>query len=146
MENNIADYNPAGPVDAMFSLPYSVCATIMGEKLVPALYSDEKLNDPEMKRLLSITECEHDTQADQVLFDEQRMCQTVSLILKDGRELNRSIEFPRDKPGYGRKEIEKKFHDLAAGVMDGDKRTKLKNRIGKIDQLDDICELTSCLF
>lgn len=146
MANTIADYRPAGPVDAMFSLPYSVCSTLMGEKLDPTLYSDEKLNNPEMLRLLSITECEHDTHADKILFDEQRMCQTIQLTLDNGKKLIRSIEFPRDKPDYGRAEIEKKFHDLSAGVMNEDKRTKLKNIIDRIDSLDDITEFTSYLY
>jgi len=146
MANTIADANPAGPVDAMFSLPYTVCSTLMGEALVPELYSDQKLNDPELRRLLSVTECEHDQQADHYLFDEQRMCQTVRLTLKDGQELSRNIEFPKDKPAYGRMEIEKKFHDLSAGVMDESKRTKLQNTIDRIDELDDITELTSCLY
>jgi hypothetical protein len=67
---------------------------------------------------LAVTECEHDQQADHYLFDEQRMCQTVKLTLDDGKEISRNIEFPKDKPDYGRKKIEKKFHDLSAGVMD----------------------------
>jgi 2-methylcitrate dehydratase PrpD len=146
MANTIADSNPAGPVDAMFSLPYTVCSTLMGEALVPELYSDQKLNDPELRRLLAVTECEHDQQADHYLFDEQRMCQTVKLTLDDGKEISRNIEFPKDKPDYGRKEIEKKFHDLSAGVMDEGKRTRLQNTIDRIDELDDINELTTCLY
>ena len=146
MANTISDTNPAGPVDAMFSLPYTVCSTIMGEPLVPELYAEEKLNEPELKRLLAVTECEHDQQADHYLFDDQRMCQTIKLTLSDGLTLERSIEFPRDKPDYGRTEIEKKFHDLSNGVMDEAKRKKLKNMIDKIDELDDINELTRCLF
>jgi 2-methylcitrate dehydratase PrpD len=146
MANTIADYNPAGPVDAMFSLPYSVCSTIMGEELIPTLYSDEKLNDPEMRRLLSVTECEHDTHADQILFNEQRMCQTIQLTLENGQKLIKSIEFPKDKPDYGRAEIEKKFHDLSAGVMDEIKRTKLQKIIERIDELEDITELTNCMY
>jgi 2-methylcitrate dehydratase PrpD len=145
MANRISDTNPAGPVDAMFSIPYTVCSTIMGEPLVPELYGEDKLNDPELKRLLAVTECEHDQQADHYLFDDQRMCQSVKLTLSDGMVLERSIEFPRDKPDYGRTEIEKKFHDLSNGVMDEAKRTKLKNMIDKIDELDDINELTCCL-
>jgi len=146
MANTIADSNPAGPVDAMFSLPYTVCSTLLGEALVPELYSDQKLNDPELRRLLAVTECEHDQQADHYLFDEQRMCQTVKLTLDDGKEISRNIEFPKDKPDYGRKEIEKKFHDLSAGVMDEGKRTRLQNTIDRIDELDDINELTTCLY
>jgi 2-methylcitrate dehydratase PrpD len=146
MADSIADTSPAGPVDAMFSIPYAVCSTIMDEALVPELYSEEKLNDPEMLRLLSVTTCEHDKKADEYLFDEQRMCQTVSLTLNDGKVLTREIEFPRDKPEYGAKEIEKKFNDLSAGVLSEEKQKKLKQMIGKIEELDDISELSACLY
>jgi 2-methylcitrate dehydratase PrpD len=146
LASNIDDIKVVGPVDAMFSLPYTVCSTIMAEPLTPELYEDKKLNDPELRRLLAVTECEHDHQADQHFFNEQRMCQTVKLTLDNGKELVRSVEFPRDKPDYGRVEIEKKFHDLSSGVMDEAKRTKLKDMIDKIDQLDDINELTRCMY
>ena len=36
----IADYAPAGEVDAMFSLPYTVALTILGDPLMPEMYSD----------------------------------------------------------------------------------------------------------
>lgn len=141
MANTISDTNPAGPVDAMFSLPYTVCSTLMGEPLVPELYSDEKLQDPELRRLLAVTECLHDHKADHYLFDEQRMCQTVKLTLEDGSELVKSLEFPKDKPEYGQPEIEKKFKDLTAGVMDENKQEQLRSSIARIDELDDISEL-----
>lgn len=146
MANTLADTSPSGPVDAMFSLPYSVCSTIMEEALVPELYSEEKLNDKEMRRLLSVTECEHDKQADEILFDEQRMRQTVSLTLNDGSTVVREMEFPRDKPEYGEVQIEKKFEDLSAGVMDEVKRNKLKQCISGIETLSDINELSACLY
>lgn len=118
----------------------------MEEALVPELYSEEKLNDKEMRRLLSVTECEHDKQADEILFDEQRMRQTVSLTLNDGSTVVREMEFPRDKPEYGEVQIEKKFEDLSAGVMDEVKRNKLKQCISGIETLSDINELSACLY
>ena len=49
---------------------------------------DYALDDrAELKRLLGVTTCIHDQQADSYLFNEQRMCQGVKLTLEDGREL-----------------------------------------------------------
>ncbi|NNM01365.1 MAG: MmgE/PrpD family protein, partial [Gammaproteobacteria bacterium] len=135
MAGSLADTAPSGPVDAMFSLPYTVCSTLMREPLVPELYSDEKLQDPELRRLLSVTECEHDTAADHYLFDEQRMCQTVTLKLANGTTVSKALEFPRDKPDYGRAQIENKFHDLSSGVLSEEKRAGLIEVIDRLETL-----------
>ena len=42
----LGDSAPGSAVDAQFSLPYTVAATILREPLGPGLYADEKLDDP----------------------------------------------------------------------------------------------------
>ena len=74
------------------------------------------------------------------------MCQTVTLLLDDGRELKRQIEFPKDKPEYGAVQIEAKFNQLAEGVLNKDKRDGLKDMISIIDELDDINSLSKHLY
>ena len=145
MSNQIDDTNPAGPVDAMFSLPYTVCSTIMGEPLTPELYSDEKLADPGLKRLLSLTHVDHDPEADVLLFDKQFMRQSVAITLSDGRRFERQIEFPRDKPEYGKAQIEKKMDDLAGGVLDVAKITALKQACATLEEASNLDELVSLL-
>jgi len=145
MANQIDDRAPAGAVDAMFSLPYTVCTTILREPLGPSLYEEEKLRDPRLRRLLSLTTCEHDREADTLLFDEQRLRQRVAIELAGGRRLERAIEFPRDKPAYGKAEIEAKLDALAAGVLPAAQIEAIKRACETLDQAPNLDALLALL-
>jgi 2-methylcitrate dehydratase PrpD len=141
----IGDSAPASAVDAQFSLPYTVAATILREPLVPGLYADAKIEDPALRELLARIRLVSDPAADRAFFDEQRIIQTVEIGLKDGRTVRRRIEFPRDKPSYGKPEIEAKFEDLAGGVLDDGKRARLREALDELDALGDVSTLSALL-
>jgi hypothetical protein len=65
----------------------------------------------------------------------------VELSLRDGGTVRREIEFPRDKPAYGRPELEAKFEVLARGVLDEAKRSRLREAIDGLAELDDVSSL-----
>jgi 2-methylcitrate dehydratase PrpD len=141
----IGDSNPKSAVDAQFSLPYTVAATIMREPLVPGLYADDKLEDPMLRTLLARIKLVHDPAADRAFFDEQRLLQTVEITLRDGRTVRRAIDFPKDKPAYGKPELEAKFEDLAGGVLDDGRRGRLREALDGLDQLDNVTSLAALL-
>ena len=85
---------------------------MLGEPLGPDLYPKQKRDDPAFLRLLAKVEVVADEEADRLFFEEQRLRQTVEIALADGRLLQREIEFPGDKPPYGKPEVEQKFEDL----------------------------------
>lgn len=143
--DKVGDLSPSSAVDAQFSLPYTVVSTILREPLVPGLYSEAKIRDPMMRRLLERTEVVHDRDADRAFFEEQRVPQSVELVLAGGRTVRRDIEFPRDKPAYGRPEIERKFEELSAGVLDEGRRARVRSTIDALDTLDDVGELAAAL-
>lgn len=143
--DRIGDTAPSGEVDAQFSLPYTLAATIMRERLVPALYSEEKRRDPTLRRLLERIEVVHDREADRAFFDEQRFVQSVEIALADGRTLRRDVDFPRDKPAYGKGEIERKFEELAEGVLDAEQRASVRRAIDRLETIDDVRELVALL-
>lgn len=145
MMQNIGDVTPSHAVDAMFSLPYTVVSTIMREPLLPTMYSDEKLNDPMLRDLLARTECEHVKEADSAFFNEQRMIFAVEITMKDGQTFKRDVEFPRDKPPYGRTEVEKKVRDLAGCALPMDKVEKIIETVNNLENLDNVGELVSYL-
>lgn len=145
MANQIDDLKPSGPVDAMFSLPYTVASTIMKEPLVPELYADDKLQDPVLQGLLEKTRVHHDRDADQLLFDEQRMRQRVQIETTDGASVEREIEFPRDKPDYGKQQIEKKMDDLARGVLSAETIAELKQTCATLDTAPNLDALIALL-
>lgn len=143
--NLLDDRAPAGPVDAQFSLPFTVASTVLRRPLSPALYTDAARDDCALQALLGRTRVIHDAEADRAFCDEQRIIQTLVIALRDGRSLERSIEFPRDRPPYGRAELEAKFHALAEGVIDETGRADIIDAIGSLETLSDLGELAAQL-
>ena len=60
----IADYAPSGEVDAMFSLPYTLALTVLGDPLLPQMYSDERRLSAPVQALLKRIRIEEDPEAD----------------------------------------------------------------------------------
>jgi 2-methylcitrate dehydratase PrpD len=143
--NLIGDLAPAGAVDAQFSLPYTVAATIAGVARGPELYADSQLADPAVRRLLGRTRVVHDHEADRAFFEEQRILQEVAVELSGGDVVSRAIEFPRDRPSQGRPEIEAKFHELARGVLDEARRAQVVETVAQLRVLEDVAELAALL-
>jgi 2-methylcitrate dehydratase PrpD len=143
--DRIDDPAPGGEVDAQFSLPYTIAATILREPLGPGLYSREKREDPALRRLLAKIEVLPDAEADRLFFEEQRLRQAVAITLPDGRLLQREIEFPRDKPPFGKREVEQKLEDLAAGRLDAARRKGVRAAIDRLEHLDDVNEFIALL-
>ena len=141
----LGDSAPGSAVDAQFSLPYTVAATILGEPLGPELYTEEKLADPALLELLGRIRLVHDPAADRAFFEGQRIVQSVEITLRDGRNVRREIEFPRDRPAYGKPELEAKFEALASGVLDEAKRARLRDALDGLAELDDVRRLTELL-
>jgi len=143
--DRIADYNPAGSVDAMFSLPYTVATTILREKLLPDMYSEKKIQDPNVQSLLKKITCEPDPEADRLWFEEHRELFAIDLFLKDGRHLHTDVEYPKDKPHFGKDETEAKFRDLAALTLAPDRVKEVMETVDNLDSLKDIATLTGLL-
>jgi len=143
--DRIADYNPQGMVDAMFSLPYTLATTIMREKLLPDMYSDEKMRDSRIQSLLKKITIEPDAESDRVWFDKQMMVFSIEIYMKDGRCLSTRVEYPKDKPPFGVSEVKAKFRDLASLTLTPERVEEVIRTVEKLDGLDDISELTGIL-
>lgn len=143
--NLIGDTNPQGAVDAQFSLPYTVVTTIMGEPLLPAMYSDEKLADPVVRDLLSKVSMTHDTKADDDFFTDQKMRFGVEITLKGGNVVKRDVEWPSDQPPMGRADIEKKFRELAGTVMNDKRAEEVMQAIDSLETFDNVADFVRLL-
>lgn len=141
----IADYDPAGEVDAMFSLPYTIATTLLGDELLPAMYSQERIHSQEVKAVLAQISIEADEQAELAWFNEGRMCFDITVKLKDGRTLEKNSEFARDKPILGRPEIEAKFRKLAALILSEDRVNDIVETIDRLEELEDVSVLARLL-
>jgi len=146
MTNRLDDYSPAGPVDAMFSLPYTIATTILREKLLPDMYSEEKIKDPEIQGLLKKIKCEPDPEADELWFDKLYLLFNIEITLKDGKQISRQVEWPKEKPPFGKKEVEQKYRDLAELVVPADRVERIMETVYNLENLKDISELASLLY
>ena len=141
----IADYEPTGEVDAMFSLPYTIATTLLGDELLPAMYSQDRIQSKDVKEILNIIKIEADEQAELAWFNEGRMCFDIYITLKDGRELHENAEFARDKPAIGRREIEAKFRQLATLILSQEKVGQIISVIDNLEEVENVSELTRLL-
>lgn len=143
--SRIADNAPAGPVDAMFSLPYTVATTLLGDPLLPEMYDPLRIKAPEVQALLAKITCQADEVADLAWFNEHRMCYVITLKLRDGNEFILETEFPRDKPDIGWTEIETKFRELAVGSLKTDVVDQVIEMVDTLEDLNDVGRLAKLL-
>ncbi len=133
----IADYAPAGAVDAQFSLPYMAATTLLGLPLTPQLYAERTLRSPRVRAMLRRIECLPDPQMDHDWFAHRRNRTRVEIALTDGRTLEASACFPADKPPYGRAEVIGKFQAMAEGVLPCARIRRVVDAVEQLDRLDD---------
>jgi 2-methylcitrate dehydratase PrpD len=143
--HRVDDFDPAGAVDAMFSLPYGVATTILREKLLPDMYSEKKLKDPKIRELMRKITFNPDDEADRLWFDEQWIVYTIELIMKDGTHLKNHVEWPKDRPPFGKKEVEQKFRDLASLTLSDEQVEEVLQKVYELEKVKDITALTNIL-
>lgn len=141
----IDDRAPAGPVDAQFSLPYTVATALLRLPLTPELYSDRTRRSRAVRALLERIECMADESMDRDWFMGNRMRTRVEITLNDGRVLTEAVAFPADKPAYGRSEVIGKLHALGDGCLPAARLDELVARVEKLERMGDVGELTAML-
>ena len=109
------------------------------------MYSEEKIRDPKVQSLLKKIKCEPDVKADQLWFDNLDLLFNIEIRLKDGRQISRRVQWPKEKPPFGKKEVEQKYRDLAELVVPADRVEQIMDTVYNLENLDDISELASML-
>jgi 2-methylcitrate dehydratase PrpD len=143
--SRIADYNPAGAVDAQFSLPYAVATTLLGLPLTPALYADRTLRSAKVRAMLARIECLPDETMDMDWFTGNVMRTRVELTLTDGRVLEATAQFPGDKPKYGRDEVIAKLVAMSDGLLGASRVEQIVTTVDRLEKLPDVSALVKLL-
>ncbi len=141
----VDDYDPQGAVDAQFSLPHAVVMAIVREPLSARMFSDERLFDPTVRALLRKVELVHVPERDAIFFNEQRLIYGVRIELDSGASHTKEVEFPRDQPRLGWRELEQKFRALADGILPAPQIEEAMERVGTLDALDDLQPLVRAM-
>lgn len=112
--------NPQTEVDAQFSIPYAVAVSILRGPPLARHFTEQAIRDPEVldlcRRVTGIPDDDYEK------LYPGRYPATVTIRLKDGREVSRYEDLPSGDPDHpiyaeaGRfeREIEDKFHALLA--------------------------------
>jgi 2-methylcitrate dehydratase PrpD len=123
--------------EAQVSLPYSVAVALIEGKALLAQYSDRKLKQPTIKRLMEAARIEEDSSLPRGVS-----CH-MTITTADGKEYVSQIDFPKgsiENP-MSDDELRVKFESLAAPVL-GDKRAaELADQVQEIEACTDIGEL-----
>jgi 2-methylcitrate dehydratase PrpD len=108
---------PKDGKQAQLSVPFAVAVTILEGNASIYQYTDEKVNDPEVRKMMSKLRIQTDPALNED-YPERRGAH-ARIILQNGREFKSSIEIARGEPELPLtyEEIEKKFFFYVKGVL-----------------------------
>lgn len=144
--NNPAPKNPYG---CKFSIQYCTSAMLKNGVVGVEEFAPDVIQDPVVRGLMGRTEVILDTEMEKV-HDENpaKLASKVVLVLKDGRILERQVDFPKGDPDNPLtwNEAKEKFMHLAVPVYGEVKAEKLCKLIEHLEKCEDFAKnLAACL-
>ncbi|MEN8193707.1 MAG: MmgE/PrpD family protein [Bacteroidota bacterium] len=124
-----AKYRPESRETADHSLPYCMAAAIVDKKISTQSFSDEKLNDPKIFKVIDKIKGEPSIEFEKMFPAKQPS--KVVVKTKDGNEYSEYMEYPKGDPREPMtiEDLDNKFSGLAEGVLSDDRQAKIKEMI-----------------
>ena len=82
---------------------------------------------------------------DRIWFEEHRMVYSMEIDLHNGKKVTTDVEYPKDKPPFGKPEVKDKFRTLSALTLSGNRVEEIIEMVENLDELDDISALAVLL-
>ena len=123
--------------EAQVSLPYSVAIALIEGKALLAQFSDRKLKQPAIKRLMELTRIDTDSSLPRGVS-----CH-MTMTMNSGDEYVSQVDFPKgsiENP-MSDDELRGKFESLAAPVLGQKRVDELAERVSKIESCGNVAEL-----
>ncbi len=138
-------YDPHTKETADHSLPYVIAAALVDRQVTPAQFEMKKIMDPTIRAQLKKVEVVADPEIEKVFPALQRV--VVAIETKDGRSLNKQLDYPKGDPRnpLSDQEIEEKFSALAEGVLSARAQQKLKEAIWKLEKIGSVSKLMALM-
>jgi 2-methylcitrate dehydratase PrpD len=135
-------YRPKNVVAAQFSLPFSIAMALLYRKVSVRHYKDENYSDPKIIEIMDKVKSYVDQEAEAVYPDHYMA--KVTMVLKDGRELQARVEYPRGDPENKptNEEIYDKFRELAGTTMPNEKVERLLEALINLETVKDLRSVT----
>lgn len=139
------EYRAMGVVQAQMSLQYIVAVSLLDGAALLGQFSEARIAEPGVVDLAGRVEIVTDPEMDELY--PGRYANKVEIFLKDGQRFETRVDFARGSAEFpmGFAEIAAKFRSLAAPVLAADRAEVLIETVERLEQLDDIRELTRLL-
>ena len=137
-------HNPRNRDDAQFNIPFCVAiAVLRGNALLPE-FSDENVKDPQIKALMDKVNVIVDPELDKLLPNKRGS--KVSVFSKSGEVFEGFTDIPEGEPEkpLSWEQVRDKFYGLSETVL-GNRMYMVAETVKKLEQIDDIRELTKLL-
>ncbi|MFM9970930.1 MAG: MmgE/PrpD family protein [Burkholderiales bacterium] len=123
--------------EAQVSLPWSVAVALKDGQALLAQYADERLNEPDLKRLMALTEISMDA-----TLPRGVSCK-MSVSMADGGSYISQVDDPKGSMGnpMSDAEIAKKFNDLTQPVIGVKAAKQLQNEVDALERCSDVRSL-----
>jgi 2-methylcitrate dehydratase PrpD len=137
------NYEPMTPYEAKFSLPYCVAVALIHKRVGLKEFSNERLNDPEIRALAKKVKIFIEPECMNVRLG----CAKVIIHTKNGREYSAYIDAPKGYPQnpLTTQELEEKFKSLAFLVLPEDRVMKVLEIINVLENVSNVGELMALL-
>lgn len=136
-------YRPENVVDAQFSIPYTAAMVLLGLEPGPAWFTEERLRDEAVLRLVDRVRVEVGPEFDRILYEQARTSARVEITTCDGKHLQASVDIARGDPKkpLSREAMEDKFRSQASYVLDADDVELAIDMVQSLEELDDVGQL-----
>ena len=138
-------WDPKTRETADHSIPYLVAAALLDGEVTAASFTREKLQDPDLRRLMSLMTLEEDPEFS-ANYPEEYNCR-IEISRKSGAP---AAAFTRNPKGHRMNpmsdaDVETKFRGLTRGILDEGKAGRVLELAWSLDSLDDLEELFDSL-
>lgn len=135
-------WNPNTRETADHSLPYCVAVALLDGKVGVKQFTNAKLHDPILKRLIAKVSVKENLNFTDVF--PEALTSSVRVVLKDGREVKRKVRYPKGhlKNPMSDGEVEEKFHALTRPFLP---RTRMDMVLGRLWRLERMPKVDSIL-
>ena len=138
-------YDPHTRETADHSLPYVIAAALVDRQVTPAQFTIQKITDPKIREQLKKIEVVADPEIEKVFPALQRVI--VQIQTKDGRSLQKQLDFPKGDPRnpLTDQEIEEKFSALAEGVLSKPAQKRVKDAVWSLERIGSVSDLMALM-
>ena len=134
---------PRDGLDAKFSVQYTTLAALLDGEIGPDTFTNERVNAPDVAAMLPKMHFQVDAT---IPFDKVTMHVTVSIRLKDGREVSKRVDRLLGWPGKAgnpltRDQRLRKFFSCARRVLAREEATRILELVERLETLPDVVEI-----